>query len=227
MTSPARRRRSGSPSDPSRHTGPIADDADGPGLIVAPEAGGSEPWRSSPWGVVDAVWGWFLAVGLGALGGAVIIAAAGYRADAQAAWPLWLVAVTQVPLWVGLAGAPFVAARRASSNPVREFGFRFTVVDVPAGLVIGVVAQLVLVPAISWPWLKLLGKHPSDLSRTAEQLVSKAHDPLGVVLLITIVVIGAPFIEELFYRGLLLRSLQKSLPAAWMAVVVCGLVFGA
>lgn len=177
--------------------------------------------------MVDAVWGWFLAVGLGALGGAVIIAAAGYRADAQAAWPLWLVAVTQVPLWVGLAGAPFVAARRASSNPVREFGFRFTVVDVPAGLVIGVVAQLVLVPAISWPWLKLLGKHPSDLSRTAEQLVSKAHDPLGVVLLITIVVIGAPFIEELFYRGLLLRSLQKSLPAAWMAVVVCGLVFGA
>ena len=98
--------------------------------------------------------------------------------------------------------------------------------DVPIGLAIGVAGQFVLVPLISWPWLQLWGKSGTDLSRTAQNLVSKAHDPLGVVLLVLIVVIGAPIIEETFYRGLLFRSLERSMPV-WAAIVLCGLAFGA
>lgn len=172
------------------------------------------------------MWGWVAATVLGSVIGGLIISAAGYSATDQKAWPLWLVAVTQVPLWTGLLGAPLVAVWRSRSTLAREFGLRFEAIDVPVGLVIGVAGQFLLVPLVSYPWLALWGKDASDLSETAERLVSKANDPLGVVLLIAIVVIGAPIIEELFYRGLLLRSLQKLTPA-WVAIVLCGLVFGA
>ncbi len=183
-------------------------------------------WRESRWGIGDAVWGWAAAIVLGALVGASIIAAAGYADTDQNDWPLWLVAVTQVPLWVGLLGAPLLAARRNRSTLAREFGLAVKTSDVPIGLAIGIAGQFILVPLISYPWLALWDKTPDDLSHTAEALVSKATDPLGVVLLVAIVVIGAPIIEELFYRGLLFRSLQKLVPP-WAAIVLCGLVFGA
>lgn len=189
--------------------------------------------RSSPdepggsaWGVRDAIWGWVAAIVLGAVFGGLIVMAAGYGEADTDALPLWLVAVTQIPLWIGLLGAPLWAAHKAHSTVARQFGLRFRAVDVPVGLVLGVAAQFLVVPAISWPWLKLLGRSADDLSGPAQELVGKATDPWGVVLLVLVVVIGAPLVEELFYRGLLLRSLQKLLPV-WVAIVVSGLAFGA
>ncbi len=186
----------------------------------------SPPADSSRWGLIDAAWGWVVAVVLGAIAGAAIVQVAGYDATKTKDWPLWLVAVTQVPLWFGLVAAPFVAIKRAGGTLRSEFGFAFEARDVPMGLALGVACQFVLVPLISWPWLKLLGKNGHDLSKSAVDLVDKATDPLGVVLLIAIVVIGAPFIEELFYRGLFFRSLAKVVPM-WAAIVLCGLGFGA
>lgn len=183
-------------------------------------------WRHSRWGLRDAVWGWAASLLLGAVVGALIVALAGYADSGVDGWPLWLVAITQVPLWVGLLGAPLLAAHRNRSTLGREFGFRATWSDVPIGLAIGIGAQFLLVPLISLPWLALWDKSPEDLSQTAETLVTKATDPVGVVLLILIVAIGAPIIEELFYRGLLLRSLQKVVPD-WVAIVLSGLAFGA
>ncbi len=179
-----------------------------------------------PWGIRDALIGWGAAVVLGAIVGAVIILVAGYGGKGQDQLPLWLVAVTQVPLWFGLLGAPVWAARRAGSTLRAEFGLAIRPVDVPIGIAVGLAAQFLLVPLVSAPWLHLLGKSTEDLNRVADQLVSKAHDPLGVVLLVLIVAIGAPVVEELFYRGLLLRGLQRQLPV-WAAIVVCGLAFGA
>lgn len=178
------------------------------------------------WGIRDALLGWGAAIVLSAVVGVLIISVAGYGGSTQQQLPLWLIAVTQVPLWVGLLGAPVLAARRAKSTLAREFGLSIRPVDLPIGVVIGLVGQFLLVPLLSWPWLKLLGKSTDDLNRVAEQLVSKASDPLGVVLLVLIVAIGAPIVEEIFYRGLLLRSLQR-LMSNWAAIVVCGLVFGA
>ena len=64
------------------------------------------------------------------------------------------------------------------------------------------------------PILVLLDKSAKDLEGPARELTDRADDPLGVVLLILIVGVGAPIIEEIFYRGLLQRSLLKrGLPA--------------
>src|SRR6185503_4702101 len=123
--------------------------------------------------------------------------------------PLWLVAILQAFLWLGLLGAPVLAARTKGNGVVEDFGLRFRLIDVPVGLVIGVVSQLVLVPIVSLPWIALLGKDLDDLDDSARALADKATDPLGVALLFVIVVLGAPVVEELFFRGLLQRSLLR------------------
>ena len=139
--------------------------------------------------------------------------------------PLWLVAILQAFLWLGLLGAPVLAARTKGNGVVEDFGLRFRLIDVPVGLVIGVVSQLVLVPIVSLPWIALLGKDLDDLDDSARELADKATDPLGVALLFVIVVLGAPVVEELFFRGLLQRSLLQRV-APVLAVAISALVFG-
>jgi membrane protease YdiL (CAAX protease family) len=139
--------------------------------------------------------------------------------------PLWLVAILQAFLWLGLLGAPLLAARTKGNGVVEDFGLRFRLIDVPVGLVIGVVSQLVLVPIVSLPWIALLGKDLDDLDDAARELADKATDPLGVALLFVIVVLGAPVVEELFFRGLLQRSLLRRV-APVLAVAISALVFG-
>ena len=139
--------------------------------------------------------------------------------------PLWLVAILQAFLWLGLLGAPVLAARTKGNGVVEDFGLRFRLIDVPVGLVIGVVSQLVLVPIVSLPWIALLGKDLDDLDDSARELADKATDPLGVALLFVIVVLGAPVVEELFFRGLLQRSLLRRMGPV-LAVAISAFVFG-
>jgi CAAX protease family protein len=139
--------------------------------------------------------------------------------------PLWLVAVLQAFLWLGLLGAPLLAARTKGNGVVEDFGLRFRLIDLPVGAAIGVASQLVLVPLVSLPWIVLLGKDLDDLDDSARELADKATDPLGVALLVVIVVLGAPVVEELFFRGLLQRSLLRRVAPA-LAVVISAFVFG-
>ena len=46
-----------------------------------------------------------------------------------------------------------------------------------------------------------------------------------MVLLIVVVVFGAPVVEELFFRGLALRAFERRL-GRWVGLVVSSLVFG-
>lgn len=179
-----------------------------------------------PWGGREAILGWLVSILLSSVASVFILKAAGYTATDIDKLPLWLVAVLQVPLWVGLVGAPLYAVRSAGHSLRRDFGFAISWVDVPVGLITGVICQVALVPLLSYPWLWLWGKSAEDLGEKAEQLASRANDPLGIVLLVLIVAIGAPIIEELFYRGLVFRSLRQKLPA-WPSIVFAGLIFGA
>lgn len=180
-----------------------------------------------PWGLGEAAVGWFVAVSLGGIIGMAIVRAAGYSVvNGTDDLPLWLIAITQVPLWLGLVGAPLYAVRGVGHSLRADFGFSIRWIDVPMGIVIGLFCQLVLVPVVSTPWLYVLGKSAKDLSAVADKLTSKATDPLGVVLLVLIVAIGAPIVEELFYRGLLLRALDARV-SRWGAIVLCGVIFGA
>ena len=65
----------------------------------------------------------------------------------------------------------------------------------------------------------------SWVPRPARGLTDRATDPLGVALLVLIVGLGAPIVEEIFYRGLVLRSLERRFGSNW-AIAGSAVVFG-
>ena len=86
----------------------------------------------------------------------------------------------------------------------REYGLWARQED-EVGFPIGVVAQLVFVPLVSAPVSWFFGRE--RIEEPARQLTGRAEG-VGVVLLVVLVVLFAPVIEELFFRGLVLRSIQ-------------------
>ena len=189
--------------------------------VTAVPAADAPPVR---WGLGDAWLGLLIGNAAAVIAGAVILSVTGYAGTDSDELPLGIIAVLQVPLWAGYLTMPLVAAYHKGNGLVADFGFRMRALDVPGGLAIGVVAQLVLVPLVYVPIFWLIGQR--DVSADARALTDRATDPFGVALLILIVVIGAPIVEELFFRGLLLRSAERRWGKVW-AVVVSSLIFGA
>ena len=122
--------------------------------------------------------------------------------------PIGVVAVTLVAGWSAyLVGMWTVSDRHGTADPIEDFGIRFLPIDA-VGLGIGVLAQLVVIRAVYLPleaiWPATFTE--DELQRNAEGLVERAGG-VSTVLLFVLVVLGAPLVEELFYRGLLQRSL--------------------
>ncbi len=172
----------------------------------------------------DALLGTALTVVVPALVASVVLLAAG-RSELTG-MSLRTVALLQVPLWAGLLGAPLWATYlKGRRSLAADFGLAMRGRDVPLGLLAGFATQLVLVVVIALVY-PLVGIDPDRVGSRAEELASSATDAVGVVLLVAIVAVAAPLFEELFYRGLWLRALQRRFGTGW-AVAVSSLVFGA
>jgi membrane protease YdiL (CAAX protease family) len=170
------------------------------------------------WGLGDALLGILAGVLFSSLAASIWLGATG-RSE------LTLVgqAVSEVGLWVGLVGAVVLASRRKGTGSLADdFGLCIRPVDVAVGLVVGMLAQVVLVNAVAFLLSPLVG-HP-DVSGPVNDLVEGAHGP-GLWGLIAFVTVGAPVVEELFFRGLVLRSLQRRFPDT-AAVPLSAVVFG-
>jgi membrane protease YdiL (CAAX protease family) len=132
-------------------------------------------------------------------------------------------AFSQIGLWTGMVGTAVVASRRKGAGTLAEdFGFRARWPDIGAGLLLALAVQIVVLPGIAYLLRPLLGQ--PEVSGPAQDLLDKAQGAafLGLVLSVAV---GAPIVEELFFRGLLLRSLQRRVPT-WVAVVVSSVAFG-
>lgn len=180
------------------------------------------------WGMGDALGGWVFAQVLAAVVGGAILLAAGYgnsgRSVSQASMALF--ALLQTPLWIGFLAAPIWAARTKGRGVVTDFGLRFRPSDL-VGVPIGILAQLVMVPVVSYPFLRLSGKSAHDLAEPARQLAERARDgsTVGVIAFVIVAVVGAPIVEELFFRGLVMRSIEKRFGTA-VGLVGSALLFG-
>lgn len=149
--------------------------------------------------------------------------------------------------WAVFLVALSVASRRFGSGVwISDFAARFRPIDL-IGIPVGVLTQLVLIPVLYVP---LRGLWPGTFSQQrieerAQDLADRAHGS-STVLLVLIVVVGAPIVEELVYRGMLQRSLATAIEAApallvtaaWFSLIhlspveypglfLAGLVFGA
>jgi len=140
---------------------------------------------------------------------------------------LGVVVCSTVGLWVGLGGSALFASRtEGSASLVRDFGLRFAWVDPLLGGPVGVAAQylLGLVVVAAYQASGVSQKTINNLGQPAQTITGLAHG-WGDVVLVLVVVVGAPVVEELFFRGLLLRSLQARIGSVG-AVIVSGLLFG-
>ena len=136
--------------------------------------------------------------------------------------PISVIALLQLPLWCGLVGVPWFVAGRSWHKLFVSTGMSARPVDIPIGLSIGAATQLLIVPLLYVPIFWLFGD--LDIAGPARTLASKAHGS-GVILLVLIVGVGAPLVEELFFRGVVLSALREKLPQ-WPAILVSALIFG-
>lgn len=134
-----------------------------------------------------------------------------------------LLLVSAFSLWLGLGGAiAYVTFVRGSRSLVTDYGLRFRWVDVPlgvAGWIAGrVLGGLMVVPIVAvWP----------DLRPTRDDVYG--DDPMTTaawIVLALVVCIGAPFIEELFFRGLMQTRLVDRYGAV-VGILVTSVLFGA
>jgi uncharacterized protein len=212
-----------------------------------PEPSASTTFRAQR-GAVDlpvAAATWIVAWIAGQVLSAVVVAVAG--GDADEVLPIGTLAVAVSATWCAyLAGIWWASQRGGSGDLRRDYAIWGDPLDL-VGVGVGVVTQLVLVPVVYLPLRAIWPDTFSDdrLEETARDLVERA-DGVAFLVLVFVVVVGAPLVEELVYRGLLQRSMAARLsdPLAlvgaslWFAVIhfrpveypglfVAGLVFGA
>lgn len=135
--------------------------------------------------------------------------------------PIWLVAATSVVLWVPIvAGVQFLGRRYGRGDLRVDFGITFTKSDA-WGVPAGIASQLLLVTAVTWPFTQWFPEvFSSDkIEQRARELIDAAHAG-WIIVLALVVVIGAPFVEELTYRGLLQGSLVRRIQPRLALLIV-------
>lgn len=137
--------------------------------------------------------------------------------------PIPVLAVAMLGSWSVYGIAVWVISRRVGSSDVRsDFGLRFQRTDL-VGLPLGVVIQLLIVPAVYVPLRTLWPTTFSNdrLDQNAIDLVDRAGG-VSIVILAVLVVIGAPLVEETVYRGLLQGSITagSNPTVGWLAAAV-------
>jgi membrane protease YdiL (CAAX protease family) len=172
----------------------------------------------------DAVAGTLASLVVPSLVALVAFTVAGVGAREQDHLALWAVFLLEIPLWGVLVGVAVRAARtKGSGSVVRDFGLAMRPSDVPVGIAAGLAAQLAL-NLVLIPVYDLFDINRDDVGTTARDLADRAHGLGNVVILTVMVVVIAPVVEELFYRGLWLRSIERRLGSTW-AIVLSALVF--
>jgi len=234
------RRCPASPADP-RSTRPV-------GSTIVPPASLSPTFRAGGHAditVREAALVWLGSWAAGNLVSGAVAAASG-KDTVEAAGAGFMVAAA-IALWAPMVAAVWAIGRRHGTGRLAEdFGFTFRPIDL-LGVPLGVFSQLVVVRVVylplEWQWPDTFRR--SLVEQRARELFEGVSGS-GVVALIGVVVIGAPLVEELVYRGLLQGAFTRRLNdivgwvivAAWFAVVhfrpveypglfVVGLVFGA
>jgi len=176
-------------------------------------------------GVAAAAWAisWFVGNLLGSL-----VVGLFRPADSSVTAPVWVTALGAMALWSPILVGIREVSRRYGTGSVRsDMRLSFRPIDL-VGVPIGVLTQLVLLRLVYWPLEALWpGTFSSpQLEKSARNLYDSA-DGLWLLVLILMVVVGAPLVEELLYRGLLQGAFVRRiddvlavvLVAAWFAII--------
>lgn len=172
----------------------------------------------------DAVWGNVASLVLSTIGLAIAFAVT--DVDEAEDLPLGWSTFAQALLWVGMLAAVLYATYAKGRRSLRDdFALAMRPVDALVGLVAGLLGQIGI-SLVTIPIYELVGIDTDKVGETAERMSERADDPVAVAFLVLIVVVGAPVVEELFYRGLWFRSVERRFDTT-VAVIGTSVLFGA
>jgi membrane protease YdiL (CAAX protease family) len=211
------------------------------------------PERGNAFGLVEALVGLLIGFALDILAVGVYLPISGHPHDTNS---LGVEITALVGLWTGLVGSVVYTSRArrgprgaAGGEPAGEqaarvprqastgrlsqdFGFTWRpVIDIPLGIAVGLASQFLLVPLLELPLLPFVPHLYKQLGKPAQQLTSSVSG-VELVILALFICIGSPIVEELFFRGLLLRSLLGRFAplgrtvGPLLSIAVTGIVFG-
>jgi len=185
------------------------------------------PPKVQRWGIPDALVGWVVVYLLASVWFVGVVAATGHVDDDFDDLPLGVVALAQLGLASGFFVVAWAVTKVKGNGIVADLGLRVRWDDLWKGGLAGIATQLVLLPLLYWPIFEVFNKNADDLEGPAQTLTDRANSPVDVILLVLIVGVMAAVFEEIFFRGLLQRSLLKRrLPPA-LAVGLTAVFFGA
>ena len=124
--------------------------------------------------------------------------------------PVYALFIAVVFQQAAQAGWPWYVARRKGQGWVQDWGFRF---DLPRDIKLGIGIAVLCIIFVNLTsrlaeWAVSL---PADQDPSNTGLLSDNEGSPWLIGIILLVVIGAPFSEELLFRGLIQRVLDKAL----------------
>lgn len=199
-----------------------------PVVVASPYPGASDAaiaawWqgvsiRKPSWGFPD----YLIAVAAWLVFSVVSAVPIAFVAEGSASYA-WILVVSVVLPWLGMGGYPWLISKLRGNGIRLDFGMRWSWADLGWGLLYGV-AALVAASIIAAGISALFGEFDSSAGEVATAL----NDfPVQRLLFAIAVAFGAPIVEELCYRGLLLTSLLKRDMNKWLSVVISAALFAA
>ena len=176
-----------------------------------------EVLRAPRWGIGSALIAIFGAVILAVIAGVVAVAA-------DASLFVLVIAGTLVP-WIALAGWPMLATWWKGNGPRIDLGLRLTWSDVGWGVLAGFIG-LILAATIALITQAIVG----DFSSAAGDVAVRLRDegpPWTLMVFALLIMVGAPIVEEIAFRGQLFNALRKKGVSTWLTIVITAVAFSA
>jgi membrane protease YdiL (CAAX protease family) len=198
---------------------------------TAPAAGGVVAPPQGRWGLPDIGWTALVVVAMLILGVVLVLAVVAFSPGAMDGQDLaydlpvvaWLMVVSQGLVMAGLAAWPMIAGRWKGDGWRKSFGF---VVNGRAWLIGGVggIATFIVLLTLTVLSSIVLGE---EVDSAAADVVSGMENvTLAYIIFLLFIAIGAPFVEEISFRGLMWGAIVKKGWSPWIATAVSAVAFG-
>ncbi len=118
---------------------------------------------------------------------------------------------SSIGTWTGFLGSAYLVSRkRGTGSMIVDYSISVEPIDLIIGVVMGVLLQYVVVPLAYLPFESFVPHLQQKLSGPANEITGAGHG-LGIILVGLILVVFAPFAEEVFFRGFFLQSISFQL----------------
>ena len=179
-----------------------------------------EPWRSSRWGLGDAWWGVLAYVGAGLVGAMLLAVVSGDIDSVDDTGPYALGAFVALNA-VAAIGVLWLATSRKGLRSLRaDFGLTGRWLDALIGIGLGI-AGVVTAGLVSYAIDSALGADERTSNLPVDELASASE----FIVFFAAVAIVTPIVEELFFRGLIYRSILKRGRSAPRAITATTVLF--